>query len=49
MGYDHERRIVGERLGKRWLRPLFLYAAAALLAFGVLGIRHQSEFIYFRF
>ena len=31
------------------LRPLFLYATAAVLAFGILGIQQHSEFIYFRF
>jgi D-alanyl-lipoteichoic acid acyltransferase DltB (MBOAT superfamily) len=49
MGYDHKNRIVGEGL-RSWLRrPGFLYAAAAALAFGVLGISQHSEFIYFRF
>jgi len=49
MGYDHERRAVGERLGQARLRPGFLYATAAVLAFGILGIQQHSEFIYFRF
>ena len=49
MGYDHEKRIVGEKLGAWRLRPLFLYATAAVLAFGILGIHQHSEFIYFRF
>jgi alginate O-acetyltransferase complex protein AlgI len=49
MGYDHERRLVGEKLGSLRLRPLFLYATGAVLAFGILGIRQHSEFIYFRF
>ena len=49
MGYDHEKRIVGEKLGTWRLRPLFLYATAAVLAFGILGIHQHSEFIYFRF
>ena len=49
MGYDHERRLVGEKLAARRLRPLFLYATAAVLAFGILGIQQHSEFIYFRF
>jgi D-alanyl-lipoteichoic acid acyltransferase DltB (MBOAT superfamily) len=49
MGYDHERRIVGEKLRGLRMRPLFLYAAAAVLAFGILGIQQHSEFIYFRF
>jgi D-alanyl-lipoteichoic acid acyltransferase DltB (MBOAT superfamily) len=49
MGYDHKNRTVGEGL-RTWLRrPGFLYAAAATLAFGVLGISQHSEFIYFRF
>jgi D-alanyl-lipoteichoic acid acyltransferase DltB (MBOAT superfamily) len=49
MGYDHRNRVVGENLNG-WLRRRgFLYAAAATLAFGVLGISQHSEFIYFRF
>ncbi len=49
MGYDHKNRIVGENLNGWLRRPGFLYAAAATLAFGVLGISQHSEFIYFRF
>ena len=49
MGYDHEQRRVGERLAHARLRPWFLYATAAMLAFGILGIQQHSEFIYFRF
>lgn len=49
MGYDHRNRIVGETLSAWRLRPLFLYATAAVLAFGILGIQQHSEFIYFRF
>jgi alginate O-acetyltransferase complex protein AlgI len=49
MGYDHENRRVGEKLRGMRLRPLFLYAIAAVLAFGILGIQQHSEFIYFRF
>jgi D-alanyl-lipoteichoic acid acyltransferase DltB (MBOAT superfamily) len=49
MGYDHERRLVGEKLAAWRLRPLFLYATAAVLAFGILGTQQHSEFIYFRF
>ena len=49
MGYDHRNRTVGADPAA-WLgRPGFLYAAAATLAFGVLGISQHSEFIYFRF
>ena len=49
MGYDHASRTVGEGL-RTWLRrPGFLYAAAATLAFGMMGISQHSEFIYFRF
>jgi alginate O-acetyltransferase complex protein AlgI len=49
MGYDHKNRTVGETLGA-WLKaPVFLYAGAAVLAFGILGIQQHSEFIYFRF
>jgi alginate O-acetyltransferase complex protein AlgI len=49
MGYDHESRRVGEGLRGKRMRPLFLYATAAVLAFGILGIQQHSEFIYFRF
>jgi alginate O-acetyltransferase complex protein AlgI len=49
MGYDHEQRIVGEKLRGYRMRPWFLYATAAVLAFGILGIQQHSEFIYFRF
>ena len=49
MGYDHKNRTVGEKLGAWRLRPLLLYASAAVLAFGILGIQQHSEFIYFRF
>jgi D-alanyl-lipoteichoic acid acyltransferase DltB (MBOAT superfamily) len=49
MGYDHKNRVVGENLDGWLQRPGFLYAAAATLAFGVLGISQHSEFIYFRF
>ncbi|MBR1276337.1 MBOAT family protein [Bradyrhizobium sp. AUGA SZCCT0283] len=49
MGYDHKNRVVGEGLRAQRMRPLFLYATAAVLAFGILGIQQHSEFIYFRF
>ena len=49
MSYDHKNRVVGENLNGWLRRPGFLYAAAATLAFGVLGISQHSEFIYFRF
>jgi hypothetical protein len=49
MGYDHKNRTVGEALRAQRMRPLFLYATAAVLAFGILGIQQHSEFIYFRF
>ncbi|HZC96764.1 MAG TPA: MBOAT family protein, partial [Bradyrhizobium sp.] len=49
MGYDHDKRRVGETLGFGRLRPLLIYATAAVLAFGILGISQHSEFIYFRF
>jgi alginate O-acetyltransferase complex protein AlgI len=49
MGYDHANRTVGEALGAWLKRPAFLYASAAVLAFGILGIQQHSEFIYFRF
>jgi alginate O-acetyltransferase complex protein AlgI len=49
MGYDHKKRTVGEGLAAGQLRPAFLYAGAAVLAFGILGIQQHSEFIYFRF
>ena len=47
MRYDHKNRTVG--MGEGELRTLPLYAAAAVLAFGILGIQQHSEFIYFRF
>ena len=49
MGYDHKNRSVGIAPAAWVRRPGFLYAAAATLAFGVLGISQHSEFIYFRF
>ena len=49
MGYDHENRKVGEKLAAWKMRPLLIYASAAVLAFGILGIQQHSEFIYFRF
>ena len=48
-GYDHKNRTVGERLTAWQKRPVFIYATAAVLAFGILGIQQHSEFIYFRF
>lgn len=49
MDYDHKNRTVGEGLSAWRLRPLLIYASAAVLAFGILGIQQHSEFIYFRF
>jgi len=49
MGYDHSKRTVGQGLRAWQMRPLFIYATAAVLAFGILGIQQHSEFIYFRF
>lgn len=49
MGYDHANRRVGETLRTGRMRPLVLYAASLVLAFGFLGIQSHSEFIYFRF
>ncbi|MFZ2158804.1 MAG: MBOAT family protein [Bradyrhizobium sp.] len=49
MGYDHANRTVGRGLRSWQMRPLFIYATAAVLAFGILGIQQHSEFIYFRF
>ncbi|MCP3393461.1 MBOAT family protein [Bradyrhizobium sp. CCGB12] len=49
MGYDHGNRRVGEALRAGRMRPLFLYGASLVLAFGILGIQSHSEFIYFRF
>jgi alginate O-acetyltransferase complex protein AlgI len=49
MGYDHKARTVGGAAGAWPARPLFLYASAAVLALGILGIQQYSEFIYFRF
>ena len=36
MGYDHKNRTVGENPGAWRLRPLLIYASAAVLAFGIL-------------
>jgi alginate O-acetyltransferase complex protein AlgI len=49
MGYDHRSRSVGTSFGAWQMRPLFVCGSAALLAFGILGIQQNSEFIYFRF
>ena len=49
MGYDHTARTVGEVPGAWPRRALFVYASAAVLALGILGIQQYSEFIYFRF
>ena len=49
MGYDHSKRLVGENLAAFQMRPWFIYASAAVLAIGILGIQQHSEFIYFRF
>jgi D-alanyl-lipoteichoic acid acyltransferase DltB (MBOAT superfamily) len=49
MRYDHQNRTVGEHLRAAQMRPWFLYASAAVLACGILGIQQHSEFIYFRF
>jgi len=49
MGYDHGNRRVGETLRAGRMRPLLLYGASLVLAFGILGIQSHSEFIYFRF
>jgi alginate O-acetyltransferase complex protein AlgI len=49
MGYDHAKRRVGEALGVWRMRPMLIYATAAVLAFDILGIAQHSEFIYFRF
>ncbi|MBH5391668.1 MBOAT family O-acyltransferase [Bradyrhizobium diversitatis] len=49
MGYDHGNRSVGAALLAGRMRPLFLYGASLVLAFGILGIQSHSEFIYFRF
>ena len=48
MGYDHKARTVGAAPGAWPSRPVFLYASAAVLALGILGIQQYSEFIYFR-
>ena len=49
IGYDHANRTVGEGIAAWPNRTAFLYAGAAVLAFGILGIQQHSEFIYFRF
>src|SRR6202049_3128279 len=38
MGYDHKSRTVGENLKAWQRRPVFIYATAMVLAFGILGI-----------
>jgi alginate O-acetyltransferase complex protein AlgI len=48
MRYDHKNRTVGATTAAE-LPLLPIYAAAAVLAFGILGIQQHSEFIYFRF
>jgi hypothetical protein len=40
---------VGEGLMAGRMRPLVLYGASLVLAFGILGVQSHSEFIYFRF
>lgn len=49
MAYDHRNRTVGEGMSTWKMRPIFIYMAAVVLAFGILGIQQHSEFIYFRF
>jgi hypothetical protein len=49
MGYDHGNRRVGDSMLAGRMRPLLLYGASLVLAFGILGIQSHSEFIYFRF
>src|SRR6478609_6732399 len=49
MGYDHANPRVGDGLMAGRMRPLVLYGASLVLAFGILGIQSHSEFIYFRF
>ena len=49
MGYDHEQPHRRRETRACAAAPLFLYATAAVLAFGILGIQQHSEFIYFRF
>jgi hypothetical protein len=49
MGYNHKNRTVGGHLGAVRMRSWLLYATAAVLAYGILGIQQHSEFIYFRF
>jgi hypothetical protein len=46
MGYDHRNRSVGESIGAWRMRPLFLFASAAPLAFGILRIQQNGEFIF---
>lgn len=49
MGYDHARRTVGTSFQGKPVSVRLQYAAACLLALGILGIQKNSEFIYFRF
>ena len=49
LGYDHASRKVGISFADHVRSSRLFYAAACLLAFGILGIQKHSEFIYFRF
>jgi alginate O-acetyltransferase complex protein AlgI len=49
LGYDHAGRKVGISFADNVTSSGLFYAAACLLAFGILGIQKHSEFIYFRF
>jgi D-alanyl-lipoteichoic acid acyltransferase DltB (MBOAT superfamily) len=49
LGYDHAGRKVGISFAGEAGSARLFYAAACLLAFGILGIQKHSEFIYFRF
>ena len=46
MGYDHKNRTVGEKPGAWRLRPLLLYASAAVLAFGMLESSAQRIHLF---
>lgn len=47
--YDHDGRKVGVSFSGKEGPSMAFYAAACLLAFGILGIQKHSEFMYFRF
>ena len=49
MGYDHENRTVGEKLGRMADAPALSVRNRGRAGLRILGIQQHSEFIYFRF